>query len=513
MAPYFIGVDIGTAGTKAAIVDTDGNVLSTAYEESKLYYPRVGWVEQEPEDFVTSSINTIREALKKSKIDPKEVVSLAFSGQMAGILAIDKNWNPVIRYDSWLDIRCKDYVSYLSEHYADMLIEIGGVPPTVNHLPKMMWWRDNEPETFKRIYKFTVPAVYAAGKFAGLRGDDAFYDYTYATFTGMFDIHKMEWSQEIADTLNIPLDKLPKIVKPWEIIGELTPEMAEKCGLIKGIPIAAGAGDYIASCLGAGLTRPGLCIDVAGTASIISVSTDKIAPDKEHKTLLYVKSVVPELWQVGAYINGGGLCLRWFRDEFGKYEKERAKETNVDPYKLLDEEASKIPEGSEGLIFIPHLGGRAYPNQPDIKGVWFGFTWKHTIGHFFRSIMEGIAYEYYYYMRIAKSLFKDLQFEEIRGIGGGSKSRIWSQIKADVLNIPYILLNKEEYAALALAAIGGYAVGALKDYKQAIEKWVKPVVRIDPRPEKHEIYRKYAEFYEQLLNSANNIFKEHAKLL
>jgi len=138
MRPYFIGVDIGTAGTKAAIVDINGNVLATAYEESRLYYPKVGWVEQEPEDFIASSINTIKEVLKKSKINPKEVASLSFSGQMAGILAIDKDWNPIISYDSWLDIRCKDYVNYLSKHYADMLIEIGGVPPTINHLPKMM---------------------------------------------------------------------------------------------------------------------------------------------------------------------------------------------------------------------------------------------------------------------------------------------------------------------------------------------------------------------------------------
>ena len=328
----------------------------------------------------------------------------------------------------------------------------------------------------------------------------------------MFDIRKMRWSEEIADVLNLPLDKLPRIVKPWDIIGELTQDIAEKCGLVTGIPIAAGAGDYTASSLGTGLTRPSLCIDVAGTASVLAVSTTDITPDKKYRTLLYVKSIVPELWQVGAYINGGGLCLRWFRDEFGKYEKERAKEINVDPYKLLDEEASKVPEGSEGLIFIPHLGGRAYPNQPDIKGIWFGFTWKHTVGHFFRSIMEGIAYEYYHYMKIAKSLFRDLQLEEIRRIGGGSKSRIWAQIKAETLNIPYVLLDKEEYAALALAVIGGYAVGAIKDYKQAIDKWVKPVARIEPQPKKHEMYKRYAEFYEHLLYFTNNIFNEHARL-
>ncbi|MEM2188925.1 MAG: FGGY family carbohydrate kinase, partial [Nitrososphaerota archaeon] len=155
MSPqYFIGVDIGTAGTKATIVDEEGRQLAIAYEESRLYYPRVGWVEQKPEDFYSSTRNTVNEVLRKSRVDPRDVASIAFSGQMAGILAIDRSWNHVIPYDSWLDIRCKKYIDMLMEGYADLLIEITGVPPTVDHLPKMMWWKNERPEIFERIYKF-----------------------------------------------------------------------------------------------------------------------------------------------------------------------------------------------------------------------------------------------------------------------------------------------------------------------------------------------------------------------
>jgi len=508
---YFIGVDIGTTGTKAAIFDLQGNQLATAYEESKLYYPEVGCVEQEPEDFYASTLRTVREVVRKSGVNPEDVLSIAFSGQMAGILAIDSKWRPVTPYDSWLDIRCRDHIDYVNKNYADLLIRITGVPPTVDHLPKMLWWKNEKPEIFEKICKFTVPSVYVAGRLTGLSGNEAFYDYTYVTFTGLFDTRKMSWSEELSETFGIPLDKMPRIVKPWDVIGELTADEAKKMGLVKGVSIVAGAGDGMASAFGAGITKPGLCLDIAGTASAFYVSTDKMIPDTKFKTLIYLKSVVPELWNVGAYINGGGLCLRWFRDEIARYERETAREMREDPYRFLDNLASKIPLGSDGLFFIPHLGGRAYPYNPKIRGVWFGFTWKHTSAHFFRAILESICYEYSYYLRILKDLFTRLELKEIRGIGGGCKSSLWTQIKADVLNVPYALLNREEYAVLALAALGGYAVGSFNDYVKTIDEWVKPVKRIMPAGESHEKYRNYAKFYEQLLNEQDKIFGQYSR--
>lgn len=510
--PCFIGVDIGTAGTKAAIFDFQGNQLATAYEESKLYYPKVCWVEQKPEDFYSSTINTIREVIKKSGVNPKNVASLAFSGQMAGILAVNKDWKPVTLYDSWLDIRCRDYIDYVNKNYADLLIKVTGVPPTVDHLPKMLWWKNKRPKIFEKICKFTVPSVYIAGKLAGLNGNEAFYDYTYVTFTGLIDAKKMKWSEELSETFGVPIDKMPRIVKPWEIIGELKAEEAEKMGLFKGVPIVAGAGDGVANTVGAGLTKPGMCLDIAGTASAFYVSADKMIPDRKFKTLIYLKSIVPELWIVGAYINGGGLCLRWFRDEIAKYEKEMANKIGEDPYKILDNSASKVSLGSDGLFFIPHLAGRAYPYNPKFRGVWFGFSWKHTSAHFFRAILESISCEYYHYLKIIKGLFTKLELTEIRGVGGGSRSSLWTQIKADVLNVPYVLLNREEYAVLALAALGGYAVGLLKDYVKTIDEWVKPVKKILPAEERNKKYRKYAEFYVHLLNKLDKIFEEYEKL-
>ncbi|MCS7134199.1 MAG: FGGY family carbohydrate kinase [Candidatus Caldarchaeum sp.] len=509
---YLIGVDIGTAGTKAAVFDVEGNQLAVSYEESKLYYPRVGWVEQNPDDFVISTVNTVRGVVEKSGINPREVAAIAFSGQMAGILAVDRNWEPVIPYDSWLDIRCKTYLDQLKASHEELLIRKTGAPPTIDHLPKMIWWKKERPEVFERICKFTVPAVYVAGKLAGLKGEQAFYDYTYVTFTGLFDVHRMSWSEELAEVFGLPLDKMPDVVKPWDVVGELVPEMAEKLGLVRGIPVIAGAGDGMACAFGAGLTQPGTCLDIAGTASAFYVSVDKIVPDLRHRTLLYLKSVVPDLWCVGAYINGGGLCLRWFRDEIAKQEKAMALEQGRDPYEILDEKAAEIPAGSEGIFFIPHLGGRAYPYNPKIRGLWLGFTWRHTTAHLYRSILESIAYEYNHYLTILRQLLQNVAINEVRGIGGGSRSKIWNQIKADVLGTSYVLLNREEYAVTALAVIAGHGVKAFPDMVKTMNEWVRPTKQIEPRRREHEIYREHAAFYEKTINQIDRLLEGHEQL-
>jgi xylulokinase len=512
MAAYLLGVDIGTAGTKAALFDVDGNQLAMAYEESTLLYPQPGWVEQRPEDLYLSAVNSIKQVVRRSRVDPREVVALGFSGQMAGVMGIDDDWNPVTPYDSWLDTRCKAYVDHIRRDHMDLFMDITGTTPTIAHCPKILWWKNERPSVFARIKKFTVPSVYVAGKLAGLSGEEAFYDYTYVAHTGLFDVRRMVWSDELSSVMDISIDKLPRVVKPWDVVGELNEREAENCGLTKGVAIIAGAGDFAASCLGAGVTKPGLCVDVAGTASILAASTDEVVPDKDFRTLIYAKSVVPELWLPHAYVGGGGLCLRWFRDEFARYEKEAAERSGVDAYSLLDDVASSTPVASDGLFFIPHLGGRTHPYNPRVKGAWLGFSWKHKLGHFYRSILESIAYEYYYYLRIIKGIFKNLEFNEVRCLGGGGKSKIWNQIKADVLNMPYVRLNREEFAVLALAALGGYAVKCLGDYSDTVSHWVRPLERISPVSERHDLYDRRAKFYVELMRAIEPIFEKHEVL-
>ena len=175
---FLVGIDLGTTGTKAALFDSEGQLLADAYRESTLYYPKPGWVEQNPADFYTSTCETIQEVLRKSKISPKDVAALSIDGQMAGIMGIDKDWKPVTHYDSWLDNRCKHYVEFIREHFEDKILRLSGLPSTVAHCAKILWWKHEKPNVFRTISKFIQPAAYVAGKLVGLSAREAFVDYT-----------------------------------------------------------------------------------------------------------------------------------------------------------------------------------------------------------------------------------------------------------------------------------------------------------------------------------------------
>jgi xylulokinase len=376
MKCYLIGVDLGTMGTKAAIFDTDGQLLASAYEESKLYYPQPGCVEQDPEDFYGSSVRSIRHCVESSGIDPTDVAAIAFDGQMSGIGTVDKGWGTPTVYDSWLDTRCKSAIEQMRPIEETIIRRTGG-PPTYSHGPKILWWMRERPEVFREIHKFVVPGGYVAGRMAGLKGDDAFIDYTYIHFSCLSNTVEATWDEGLCREFGIPMEKLPRIVPPWEVIGKLTPAAAEDCGLKAGTPIAAGAGDQAAGMLGAAMVEPGLVFDVAGTASVFAICVDRFVPDVAHKTLFTARLVPEDLWYALAYINGGGLNLRWFRDELAIEIKEEAKAKGENEYILLDRLAAEVPPGSDGLLFLPHLQGRVCPSDADVRGLWMGFTWAH----------------------------------------------------------------------------------------------------------------------------------------
>ena len=509
---YLISVDLGTMGTKAALVNTCGEILSKTLEESKLYYPKSGWVEQDPEEIFQSAVNTISYVVNESGVDPNKIEAIGISGQMAGIMGIDKNWNAVTHYDSWLDNRCQKYVKLLKEKAEDKYIRSNGMPITIAHAAKILWWKEEKPEIYKKIDKFIMPGAYVAGRMSNLESEEAFIDYTYLHFTGLADAENITWSKKMESLTKISLEKLPKIVSPEDIIGYLTQKVANKCGLKTGIPIIAGAGDTAVSFLGTGLTEPGILIDIAGTASVFSCCVDDYRPDIENKTLLFPRSIQKEYWYPLSYIGGGGLCLRWFRDTFASAEKKLALNENVSTYEILNEMAEEVSVGSEGLIFIPHLAGRTFPTDSKIKGDWFGFSWKHTKAHFYRSILESIAFEYKYYFEIIKRLFPETEFKEVRVLGGGSNSDLWNQIKADVLGIRYKKINEDNVGLIGMAMTTAKAIGLINSVGDVINNIVHTTKTYYPREEYYEKYSQYANLYHKLINNLDSSYNELEEL-
>lgn len=506
---YLIGVDLGTSATKSVVYRTDGTIVAEANLEVPLYYPKPGIVEQENDDFYKTASATVRQCIDQSGIEPGQVAAIAFDSQMAGIGSIYENFQPATRFDSWLDMRCQPYIDQMDRKAGGRIIQLTGCPPTCDHGPKILWWMHERPKEYARIAKFVTPAGFVAGKMGGLKADQAFMDYTFIHFTGLCDSQNYCWSDELCDLFNVDINKLPRIVKPWEIVGEVTDRAAKDFGLKAGTPIAAGCGDTAACALGAGVVKPGMVYDTAGTASALAATTDQFVADVKHRTLLSMHSVITDIYNPLAYIAGGGIALRWFRDQFYNTCRGEMQKMDHDLYDEMIASAGKIEPGCDGLFFSPHLGGRICPSASEMRGAWLGFSWGHTQYHFFRAILESIAFEYAFYLKILRDQLPDLKFEEARVVGGGARSRAWNQIKADVLGIKYQSLKHNEFGAWGTALIAGKSVGLFDDLSlKATETSMPEGDPVLPNLSHHGIYSELVNKYITSQEMLQNYYRE-----
>lgn len=496
----FVGCDLGTMGTKAAVVSLDGRILGQSFEEVPVHTPRPGEVEQSLDEIEGSAYRTIRAALEAAG-DEVEVGGVAFSGQMSGIGSIDDRFVPATHFDSWLDSRCAPYIEYMGRS-GQRITELSGCPPTYSHGPKILWWRHERPQDFDRIAKFVVPGAYVAGRLAGLGVEDAFIDRTYLHFTNLADTESCVWSEELLVEFDVDRRLLPDIVDPLDIVGTVGEEAARASGLPVGTPVVAGAGDQAAASLGAGVVDPGQAFDSAGTACVFALCLDEYAPDVANRTFMATHSVIPGTFLSVAFINGGGLALRWFRDEVARLD------ADPDAYERLDEMAAKVEPGSGGLLWHPHFQGRVLPPDPHARAGWMGLTGGHERGHMFRAILEGIAYQYAEWAGLMAELGGKAP-SEARVLGGGARSGLWNQIKADVLGIEWVPTLREESGVLGDALIAAAGTGhlAASDLAETARRWQPTGTPIRPNPERHRAYHHYLEAYRALVRASEPVFQ------
>ena len=456
MNSYVISIDIGTQGTKAALFNSNMELIADAFQESMLISPKPGIVWQEPDDLYKSCADTIKELMEKSAINPKDIAAIGIDGQMAGIMGVDSKGEASTYYDSWLDTRCAKYANEMRKRAGKRVMELSGGPVTYVHGPKILWWKHQHPEIYNKTVKFIPPNAYIAGRITGLSGNEAYFDYTHLHFSCLADNANKTWSDELLQIFEIDREKMARIVSPFDVIGKVKKEFADLSSLMEGIPVVAGCGDTAATTFGSGMFQREQILDSAGTASVLCGVVDKYVPDTENETLTMMRSPVDGLFLPLAYINGGGMCIRWFRDTLtGKPNAS---------YDELQEEAEAVEPGSEGLIFMPHFSGRVLPSNPNLKGAYLGLDFKHTRAHMYRAIMESIAYEYKYYLSILKNLYPSYKFTQMLTMGGGAKSDLFNQIKADVLGIPVTTLQLRDTALIGSAVIAAYGVGMFSDY-------------------------------------------------
>jgi len=498
-----IGIDLGTTLAKCVIYDEIGRVVAGAHKEMKINYPKAGEAEQDAHEFYTISCELIKKCLRESKIDPKSVIGISIDSQMGGIMAIDRNFNPVTYYDTPLDSRSATENEYIHKNFGDLILEKNGSFSTYGN--KILYWKKRKE--WKEIYKFIQPSAYVAGKLAGLSSSNAFIDQSFLCFSGLSDLKKSEWSDELCDKLQIDISKLPKIVKSTDIIGETTSASSADTGLPKGIPICAGCGDQAAGFIGAGVFEPGSMIDVSGTACILGACIDEYKYDSKNKTLACMKSAIGEKYYLISVVLGG-KTHKWFVDEFFSNEKKEQEKAGNDIYEFLDDMAKKLPPGSDGLIAIDYLQGRFFPPDPNVRGLFVGHTWAHKKIHFYRSILESIAYDHYLTKNIIKSLVPKLNLTKVTAIGSGAKSKLWMQIKSDILQIPYQNLCRSDLSTLGSAIIAGYATGMFNNLDNISKNIVRKNIEIKPRPGEDKKYKKYIKIYKNLLLNFKDIYKE-----
>ena len=310
----------------------------------------------------------------------------------------------------------------------------------------------------------------------------------------MADARATAWSGRLTDVLGVEDRQLPRIVAPSTLVGGLTRDAAQACGLAAGTPIAAGLGDTAAATLGAGVVQPGQLLDVAGTATILAASTDRFAPDATSRTLIAMHGAVDDQWVWLSYFSGGSL-LPWLADALGLSPGEGA-------FDSLVAEAATADAGCHGLVFVPHLDGRLLPSDPSMTGSWMGLGSRHGRPELIRSVLESVAYEYAGYLAAVLELDPGFRAQELRAVGGGARSPLWNDIKASVLGIPLGTLGRDELSCWGAALVAGHAVGVFDDLGAAAERATRIAAEHAPDAADHETYNRYLPVYRDALDAA-----------
>jgi len=502
---YVVGIDLGTTLAKCAVYDSAGTVLAEAQEPMRIRYPRSGEAEQDAEDFYTASCALIRQCLKSARIAASRVAALGIDSQMGGIMSVDSRFRPVTYFDTPLDSRSAAENVEMHARFGERILALNGSFSTYGN--KILYWKKRQE--WKDIAKFLQPSAFVAGRLAGHCGEDAYMDQTFLCFSGLADLCNARWSQELCGAMGVDMGKLPRIVRSTDLVGEVSRQAAAETGLAAGTPIAAGCGDQSAGFVGAGILREGQMVDVSGTACILGAAVGDFRCDARHRTLACLKAAIGDGYHLISVVLGG-RTHNWFIEEFCKEEMGKVPAGFGSVYEYLDSLAAKVPAGSDGLVSINYLQGRFFPPDPAVRGLFVGHTWAHTRMHFYRAILESIAYDHYLTREIVRELLPGLELGTVTAIGSGAGSELWMQIKADVLQAPYQNLQRSDLATLGAAVIGGYAVGLFKDVDTITERLARPNRTVQPRAGADRPYRRNIQVYRELFEQLRPIYRRLA---
>jgi xylulokinase len=470
----FLGIDVGTGGTRALIIDEHGSVVASGSEEHQPFVsPQAGWAEQDPQDWWRACALAVRAALRNLDSSSDEIACVGLSGQMHGAVLLDASDAVVRGAIIWCDQRSEPQSRELAELFGpDRLIQLTCNLPLTNFtLTKLLWVRETESENWRRVAHLMLPKDYVRFRLTGERAIDV----ADASGTLLLDVANRRWSQEVLSQTGIDAQLLPALYESPQVCGHVSAAGAAATGLPVGIPVIAGAGDQAAGAVGMGIVRAGAVSATIGTSGVVFAATDHPALDPRGRVHTFCHAV-PERWHVMGVTQAAGLSLRWFRDRFGvRWENGR------DAYDSLTEEASAAPPGSDGAFWLPYLMGERTPHcDPKARAALLGLTASHNRSHIVRAILEGVAFS----LKDTFTIFEEMKIpvDCIRLGGGGGRSPLWRQIQADVYGQAVEIVAAEEGAAYGAAILAGVGARTWASVAEACESVIQVATRIAPDP-------------------------------
>ena len=494
---HLLGIDVGTGGTRALVMDATGAVVASETEDHRPFTsPQIGWAEQAPEDWWRACGVAVRKVLAKSQLPAEEIGCVGLSGLMHGAVLLDEQARVVRPALIWCDVRTEKQSRDLTAKIgAAKLIELTCNPALANFtLTKCLWVRENEPNNWSRVRSVMLPKDYVRFELTGERATDV----ADASGTLLLDVAQRRWSKEMLDRVEMKESLLPALYESPEISGRISAAGATATGLKIGTPVVAGAGDQAAGSIGMGVVSPGTVSATIGTSGVVLAATDRPALDPGGRLHTFCHGV-PGRWMVMGVTQAAGLSLRWFRDQFGI-----GTGGQLESYPSLMDEAAKSPAGCDGLLWAPYLMGERTPYlDPAARGMLVGLTASHTRSHVIRAILEGVAFS----LRDTFTIFKEINVpvKTIRLGGGGARADLWQQIQADVYRQAVETVEAEEGSAYGAAILAAVGVKVWPSVDAACHAAVRISGRVRPNAERSQVMERAYSAYRRIYPAMKSI--------
>ncbi|MCF6466233.1 xylulokinase [Clostridium sp. Cult2] len=487
---YFVGIDIGTSSVKLLIINEKGEIINSVSKEYPIYFPQPSWSEQNPEGWWEQTLIGLKELLKG--IDGKSVKAISFSGQMHGLVTLDKNDNIIRPAILWNDQRTEKECLFLNNTIGREKIShwTGNIALTGFTAPKILWLKENEPDNFEKIEKIMLPKDYIAYKMSGVFATD----YSDASGTLYLDVKNKKWSEDMLDILGISVHQLPKLYESYEAIGNINKDLADELGLNDNVKIVIGGGDQAVAAVGGGIVNEYECSVSLGTSGVIFANTKDFLVDDNNRLHSFCNA--NGKYHVMGVTLAAAASLKWWVEKINKSAR-------------YDEIVSEITKAdvNKNIFFLPYLMGERTPhNDPNARGVFIGMDMTNEKKDMTRAVLEGVAFS----LRDTFEIMKDMgiNISEITINGGGARNQIWCQIISDILNVKVNKVNSEEgpsYGAAILATVGHKLFDTVDE---ACNSFIKVNSTIHPNPDLVNYYDEKYKKYKLIYPSIKGLYKE-----